>query len=225
MEKIKVLEFEEEGVYTVKLEVRDEDGLVDEATNLIHVIGFGAKGTIVDTRDGQVYSTVEIGDKVWLSENMNYYITNSWGSDTHVNSDTMYGRLYNWDMAQTVCPEGWHLPSDDEWANLEILLGMDYQEVSEIGIRRSDLGFLLKSEEGWDLDGNGNDKIGMNMKPGGSALENGYFNGSGSYGSWWTATENDDDKSINRTLMKEFSGILRNYHDKTQGYSIRCLKD
>lgn len=34
-----------------------------------------------------------------------------------------YGVLYNWRAAQDACPDGWHLPSDEEWEQLTVYLG------------------------------------------------------------------------------------------------------
>lgn len=88
----------------------------------------------VDSRDGQEYPTVKIGEQVWMSKNLNYDPGNQGG--LYYNNDSVnyhiYGRLYLWETVmngsnsstqvpsgvQGLCPEGWHLPSINEWDNL-----------------------------------------------------------------------------------------------------------
>ncbi|MEC3905908.1 FISUMP domain-containing protein [Tamlana sp. 2201CG12-4] len=78
-----------------------------------------------DSRDGQVYDIVTIGNQTWFAENLKYDI----GDDTSVCYDDetdncfIYGRLYTGEAAQTACPEGWHLPSQEEWDTLIDYLG------------------------------------------------------------------------------------------------------
>lgn len=89
------------------------------------------KVTITDSRDSNKYEVVIIGDQTWFAENANFYIEGSCYYDKDSLKYENNGRLYTWEMAQKVCPEGWRLPSDDEWKNLELFLGMseDYIDV------------------------------------------------------------------------------------------------
>ncbi len=81
--------------------------------------------TFTDSRDGETYKYVKIGNQFWMSENLrykpdsgNYWAYNN--SETDVNT---YGYLYAWETANNVCPDGWHLPSDAEWTELADNLG------------------------------------------------------------------------------------------------------
>jgi uncharacterized protein (TIGR02145 family) len=94
-------------------------------------------GEFTDSRDGQVYKWVKIGNQVWMAENLNYETPNSWWYDNNSANGDIYGRLYTWAAAmngesssnsvpsgvQGVCPDGWHLPSDAEWTVLTDYLG------------------------------------------------------------------------------------------------------
>ena len=83
-----------------------------------------------DSRDGKKYRTIQIGDQVWMAENLNYAMTNSkdyrtWNDSTKIKCASAkfddcktYGRLYTISAAKEACPSGWHLPSYDEWETL-----------------------------------------------------------------------------------------------------------
>lgn len=73
-----------------------------------------------DSRDGKIYRVVQAGDQVWMATHLNY--STLWGSKcaegSKEQSCTTLGRLYNWETAKHVCPEGWHLPDSTEWTKL-----------------------------------------------------------------------------------------------------------
>ena len=83
---------------------------------------------IVDTRDSKTYTTVQIGTRCWMKENLNYVTGNSWCYNDNTDNCDTYGRMYDWNTimngasssnsvpsgVQSICPDGWHLPSDAE---------------------------------------------------------------------------------------------------------------
>lgn len=104
-----------------------------------------------DIRDGQVYKTVKIGEQTWLAENFRYAMPGA--LDT---KNPLYGCFYNWEQAMQACPEGWHLPSKDEWDKLVEASGGKYAA-----------GNALKSADGWHNDKGGKKTNGFNAYPAG----------------------------------------------------------
>ncbi len=80
----------------------------------------GIAESLTDPRDGQMYKVVEIGGTKWLAENLNYKAKGSFCYEDDASYCEQYGRLYTWDVAQNVCPEGWRLPSESDWGALTV---------------------------------------------------------------------------------------------------------
>lgn len=167
-------ESETAGTYLVKITALDGKGASTTLEKLAKLVDFFTGGNdFLDARDGDIYRTVQIGDQCWMAENLNYN-TNEEGCWNYLNleenADT-YGKLYSMDAALIVSPEGWHLPSDDEWKTLEGTVDSQF-EVGDVewdvwGYRGFDVGIKLKSATGWNENGNGTDAFGFNALPGG----------------------------------------------------------
>jgi len=125
-----------------------------------------------------------------------------------------YGRLYDWETAKTVCPKGWHLPSDAEWTTLTDFAGGE-----------STAGSKLKATSGWDEGGNGTDDYGFSALPGGDGGEVG-FRGVGGAGYWLSATEYDAYRAWIRHMRYNRASVDRYYDGNKDGlYSVRCIQD
>ncbi|MCF8231506.1 MAG: Ig-like domain-containing protein [Bacteroidales bacterium] len=217
-------QYSSEGTYTVKLEVRDTEGLTDQYTGSITVDngGGGTTGSFTDPRDGQTYETVEIGSQVWFAENLNYETDNSWWYDNEPDNGDTYGRLYTYEAALNACPDGWHLPSDEEWKTLEMELGMSQSEADDTFYRGTDQGEQMKSTSGWNNNGNGTNSSGFSALPGGYRTTSGSFSDLGYFGYWWSYTHN-----ISWYRGMSFNGdrVYRYYKfNNDYGFSVRCLK-
>jgi uncharacterized protein (TIGR02145 family) len=173
----------------------------------------GKSGKLTDSRDGQKYKTVKIGNQVWMAENLRFKIGDSWCYNNSEDNCAKYGRLYDWDVAKIACPKGWHLPSKDEWTELVTVVG------SETG------GKKLKSANGWYENGNGTDEFGFSALPGGLRYTDGSFYGVGKYGLWWTATERGGGIAYSRLMGYDEDDVYENDTVKGKGFSVRCLQD
>lgn len=117
-------------------------------------------GTFTDSRDGQTYRTVKIGDQVWMAQNLNYASDGSMCRDDKYEGCLKYGRMYNWRALQHACPAGWRIPSKK-----------DYEKLVQAVGGASVAGKKLKSKEGWKENGNGTDAIGFSGLPAGERTD------------------------------------------------------
>jgi uncharacterized protein (TIGR02145 family) len=132
-----------------------EDIVENESETAVNNISENS-GTFTDARDGHTYKWVKIGNQIWMAENLNYETSDgSWCYDNNSNNCNDYGRLYDWETAKKVAPEGWHLPSRDEFNTL----------INFIGGETNESALKLKSKSGgWLENGNGYDSYGFNAK-------------------------------------------------------------
>jgi uncharacterized protein (TIGR02145 family) len=84
------------------------------------IVNEKAKNLFTDKRDNSQYKIIKIDDKFWMAENLRYKPSHGeyWLYNNDMLYRTVYGYLYNWEVAQNVCPEGWHLPSKEEFEDL-----------------------------------------------------------------------------------------------------------
>jgi len=174
---------------------------------------------------GQIYDIVEIGNQCWMAENLNYQSAFSWWYHNSSANGDVYGRLYTWNAALIACPNGWHLPSDDEWKTLEMTFGMSQTQADNTGWRGKDEGREMKSTSGWNSNANGIYSNGFNALPGGYRESEGSFFNLGSSGYWWSSTDNSGMGAWHRGLYSDFVQIFRYYYSKSYGRSVRCLKN
>lgn len=174
----------------------------------------GLTGNLTDSRDGQTYKTVAIGNQTWMAENLNYETANSYCYNDESTNCTKYGRLYTWAAAITACPSGWHLPDSTEWETLFAAIG-----------GQTTAGKILKSTSGWYDDGNGTDDISFSAKAIGRRNEGGDYYDEGYNAHFWSSTESDGVYAYNLGLYYNDEHAYLDYKSKTHGYSVRCLQN
>ncbi len=163
--------------------------------------------TFTDTRDGQTYQTIKIGDQIWFAENLNFETeSNSYCYDNEAANCETYGRLYTWDIAQTVAPEGWGLPSKADYQTLINATGGGAPSVDALKIEgTSGYNFLMAGK----LFG-GSDE----------------FDNVESLGYAWTSTENNDSEAVSFGIRVSSNTIgLTDGFMKSDAHSIRIIKE
>lgn len=207
---------------------------------LIVIIIFGASLSLsqVTDIDGNAYKTVIIGNQEWMAENLKveHYrngdpiprvqdqrdwsklITSAWCYyENDATNGIIYGNLYNWFVVNDtrgLAPEGWHVPSANEWNIL-----IDYLGGWEVA------GSKLKAKTLWDSPNKGaTNKTGFTGLPGG-LLYSGYFQGIGFITYYWSSTEYGSFKAYLYTLSS-FSTAMDEWPESQRlGISVRCIKD
>lgn len=171
--------------------------------------------SLVDERDGKVYKTIEIDGKVWMAENLNFTTSKSWCYANKEENCEKFGRLYFFDAALKACPVGWHLPSDDEWKELEMYLGMSEQEANKNNIwRGTSEGEKLLSDT----------SLGFNVLLGGyrNPPANNMLMGMQAF--FWTSTEQHS-FGFMRQFYEKSPKIFRRTRPRSWAFSVRCVKD
>ena len=204
-----------------------------------------AQSTFTDSRDGRVYRTVTIGKQTWMAENLAFlpridkmedgqfeierywvygYFGNSLDAAKQTDAYKTYGVLYNWKGACTSCPEGWHLPTDAEWQEMEMSLGMSSLDAeSRLWRKSGDVGKKLISKDGWKKNF-GSDETGFGALPGGCRGYNG-FEGDLYIAFFWTSSPTNGDNGLRRGLLFDESGIHKTEDRRYIGSSVRCVKN
>jgi uncharacterized protein (TIGR02145 family) len=217
----------------------------------------GLTGTVTDI-EGNKYPTIGIGSQIWMAANMkttrfrngDAILTTTpatrdisgesspkyqWAYDGNENNAETYGRLYTWYAAtdtRNLCPTGWHLPSDAEWAVLA-----DFLSYSGYGYQGSgsDIAKSLASTSGWEAystagtignDQNTNNNSGFSGLPGGSRTASS-FNDIHELFILWTASVAISVDGFARYIVLDYhsANIGKASAIKWNGCSVRCIRD
>jgi len=189
--------------------------------------------TITDV-DGNSYRTVQIGSQCWMRENLRatkyktgeaipvidnlqeWYQFKSGAMcyyENNIDYANKYGAIYNWKTVETgnICPNGWHIPSNDEWIEIIDFLGGP-----------DNAGYKMKSAYNWQYY-NGSNESGFSALPAGYLHYIGGFVSLGTSTSFWCSTEEYS------ASISDFGGEIwvtsLSYYYSESGYSVRCVKD
>lgn len=214
-------------------------------------------GTVKDY-DGNEYKTIEIGNQIWMAENLrtthyqngdeiqNCKDSLEWGNlksgayCTYKNTNdpdsiATFGFLYNGyavSDSRNIAPEGWHVPTDQDWDNLETFVAEGEAETTSIG--NGVAGGKLK-EAGqlhWGYANHADNKSGFTAMPGGQRSVSNTESGLVSvyhyityFGCYWSCTSVYSNFLLTRLMVPDFVGISRGQLYMSFGNSIRCVKD
>ncbi len=197
-----------------------------------------------DSRDGQDYRVIRIGDQVWMAENLNFKTGSSYCYNGEDSNCTKYGRHYRWPAAvgksesecgygytcslpsgniQGVCPNGWHLPSKAEWETLFNAVG---GKSTAAKVLKATSGWNSSvNAEGWSSSGNGTDAFGFSALPAGYRYGDGSCIKEGVSAYFWSSTENNSNYVYCMSLSYDDDVAYLGYDNKSAGISVRCLMD
>jgi len=250
--------------YTLQWSIETSCATSTDETTIAFTIVHGAGVTDID---GNFYPSVIIGNQEWMAENLKTtkysngtpidypgsndsdWQNNTTGAyawhDNDISWKDSYGALYNWHTVNNnngLCPNGWHVPSDDEWTELVYYLGTQgypneqdnpngagnalkscRQESSPLG------GECAAAEHPrWDSHSThfGTDEFGFSALPGGVRYSSGSYLNVGGIGTWWSATEFSSADAWFRILGGNGNLNRSNsFGHKVTGFSVRCLRD
>ncbi|MBN2543062.1 hypothetical protein JXI42_09390 [bacterium] len=240
--------------YYVRAYATNSEGTAYGNTRTFTTSGGGGE-TCFDI-DGNSYVTIQIGDQCWMAENLkvthyrdgtsipNITNDNEWYGlyetetgayceyDNGTSNVAAYGRLYNWyavDDSHGLAPDGWHVPTDEEWKTLEIYLGMNPAEADSYGYRGTNEGSKLAGRADLWYDGDLEDDPEFGSS-GFTALPAGYRDGDGSYydlihnSYFWSSSESVR-SAWYRNIYYYYAVVYRYRYSKLYGFSVRCVRD
>lgn len=188
-----------------------------------------ATGTFTDERDGETYNWVRYGNLDWMAENYRYNLFDDnncrlYQKDEKDIDVTKYGRLYTHTGALNACPEGWRLPTDEDWKNLEMQMGMSASDANKMD-ERGNIAMRMVSQ--------------YDNQPAINILLAGYYMPQmtggmtgdrflGAKGYYWTAstdTEKGESFYIFRNFLANSSSIRRQSTTNDYMMSVRYVRD
>ncbi len=227
----------------------------DTVTIILNTPSFNCGLPFTDTRDGQVYNTVQIGTQCWMRENLNIgtmVVSVNYGgfhSDCSnngiiekycYNNDpaycAIYGGLYDWDEmmgytttpgVQGICPDGWHIPSDAEWCTLTSFLDPTIN-CATLGYSGTNAGGKMK-KAGFDhwLSPNigATNESGFTALGTGSRYPEGQFYDLSQRTNVWSSSEQSAITGFHVYLGYTAARAGRTYNNKVNGLSVRCVRN
>ncbi len=224
----------------------DEGSLEDKNGNTYETVSIGRQCWMAENLKTTTYSDgtpilkIEDHDEWWYDEEGSYavydheypyrYIGEKVTSE--IEMIETYGLLYNFYAVinpSGLCPDGWSIPNDSDWRELEVSLGMSPAKAQERWYRGVDQGSKLAGYiDLWGKDGIKTESFGdsgFNAVPAGYRRSYGDYGNLGSNANFWTADETDDNNAISREIYTGNTGIYRiDNINKNNGHSVRCIK-
>jgi uncharacterized protein (TIGR02145 family) len=197
--------------------------------------------SIIDKRNNKNYKTNVINSKTWICENIDVSTFRNGDPIPEANTEEewqkageekrpmscyydfdksngeKYGKLYNWYAANDprgLAPDGYHIPSDEEWEGLTKLLG-------------ENSGVKMKTTSGWKSFGSGSNESGFSGLPAGWATSDGTFEKIEYATAWWSSNDSFDATKWGRGLTFDWFTCWKwgKESKRSEGASVRCVKD
>lgn len=246
-----IITSQKEVIATVENSDHETGTVTDSEGNTYKTVKIGNQWWMAENLKSTQYADGTVIPHV--KENSSWALLNNDNTDRaycfYDNDESLgYGALYTFAAAvngiphnginyvQGVCPDGWHVPNDTEWIELENYLianGYNYDGTTS----GNKIGKSLASTTGWssssvigDIGNNlsTNNSSGFTALPGGSRFSNGAFHNSGRYGSWWCSSEFNMISGYSRSMSYHSHRLANDYdceYYKSNGFSVRCLRD
>ena len=209
-------------IFTLSACSKDDEAPTDQ-------IAPSAVGTFTDERDGENYHWVQYGNLQWMADNFRYDLSDNNTCRVYTKEDKeldvqKYGRLYTHTGALNACPEGWRLPTDEDWKNLEMQLGMSASDADIMDYRSNIANRMLSYYD---------NQPALNLILGGFYTPNTIMSTTGYRfmgvkGYYWTATT-DKDKGdaffIFRELLANNTSVRRQSTTDDFFMSVRYVRD
>ena len=195
---------------------------------------------IIKDIDGNEYRTIQIGTQVWMTANLQTTRYNDgtaiplvtdqlafyeikapcmcWHNNNESAYRNSYGALYNWYAVDTkkLCPPGWHVPSNEEWATLIEFLG----GANIAGGKLKDPG-----TPNWTVQNAGvQESSGFNVLPSGFRGKAGFYSAAEKAAIFWTSSEFDGEDAWTRYFQPNTITVGKEHGGKYHGFAIRCIK-
>lgn len=211
-------------------------GACSDDDQTLPVILPAEQGTFTDSRDGVEYRWVRYGDLEWMAENLraevntgvcrvyvdNYHQTDEEKAIQEEQNFSKYGYWYDFEAAEAAVPDGWRLPTDEDWQKLELYLGMSGNEVNRMDWRAGGQGEMMQQKKGLALLPGGfidyeQISYGVLYTPGFISF----------YGFFWTSTA-DKDSSGNDVIYRQIrynSSELGRFSTRPEKLMhVRCVR-
>jgi uncharacterized protein (TIGR02145 family) len=191
---------------------------------------FYCSDEFTDNRDGTTYKSVKIGNQCWMAENLRYgtFIESNLPNDNQSDDGSyeyyaynnnesnvdQFGGLYQWGEimnyneypeSRGLCPEGWHMPSEDEWNQLVIYLGGNAVAGDHL---------IADGSTGFEA-----------VFAGERNNESGSFSSFGQKAGFWSSTNKDASEAFGVYINDGFSGAYFEFDSRQVGKSVRCIRD
>jgi uncharacterized protein (TIGR02145 family) len=222
---------------------KDSAGSVNPVTTPVPAAVFNTDltyGSVTDV-DGNVYKTIIIGTQTWMAENLRTTkykdgvaipkVTSgtewknlsaaaycAYNNTTRIDSISVYGYLYNWYAVNTgkLAPTGWHVPSKTEWETLIGYLG----GIDVAGGKMKEVAFLHWETPNTDAT----NASGFTGLPAGERYA-GIFGHIGFDGCFWSTTIEGTTTAWGRNISNILGASFQDGDNRTNGWSVRCIKD